>query len=112
MEFEAVEPIHTASAALCYTGKDLVGRDASVVADPKGQRINELDASSLSFAGLHVGAEWKQRPRNQFHKARVTGQTREVRTLMSENFSELEVFESTVLGSVKQDQDGHHFTKC
>src|SRR3954453_5710011 len=107
MQFEAVEPAHTAFPTLRQPGKDLVRVDATIMANPDRETVNELNAGRLAFAGLQIRAERQQRERNQLDKAGITGQTGKLRSFPRQHRPKIKVLKGAVVRSMKPHQDRH-----
>jgi hypothetical protein len=58
MQFEAIEPVHTAFAPCRFFGKNAVAVDAAIVADRNGCRVDETDACAITITLLEINAQW------------------------------------------------------
>src|SRR3954462_15951197 len=79
VQLEAVEPIHTALAALCRTSKYLVTVDSAVVTDRQRQAIDESNSPRAAQTGAQIGRKRHQHRGQAFSQALITDQRGELR---------------------------------
>lgn len=111
MELEAVEPADGGLTASGIDPEDAMGMDARVVADAQAGGVDEADAGTRSQWGLQVHRERHEHAREQFDEAGVADQLRELAPQMDLDVLGVERLERAVLGLLKEDGDGHEFTR-
>ena len=109
MKLEAKEPSGGSFSSLSKSGHHAMRVDAKVVTDAQRRRINEVDAGTVSFSRVEESDQGQQGVWNQFNEAVVAHELWELALQIPSNVPEIEVLEGTVVGSVEEHQDGHHF---
>ena len=110
MECEPIEPADRRLASRGYRLEDLMGGNASIVADNTGRRINEGDLRGVAPAGHQETAQGDQRGWHQLDKAVVADQRGEVGTPTLHDVFDEDVLEGAGAGQLEGDDDGHNLT--
>ena len=111
VKFEAKKPSGGSLAALGQTLHNFVTMDAQIVTNAQRRGVNEVDASAGSLAAIEITGQGHKGIWNQLDKAAVADQLWELRTQIAPHMVEVEVLESTIVGCMKEHQNGHHLTQ-
>ena len=110
VQLESEEPAHGTLTPLRNTLERLVYMDALVLAYPQRCAVNEADA--CTFAQQHLLDEQGKRDGYlilQFHETIVGNQLRKQMAQMLGNMLQIEMLQTAVAGTMKQNQNYHHF---
>jgi hypothetical protein len=111
VQFETIKPTPTPFAARRSSGKYFVSMNPTVMADPKGQAVDEWNAGRLALTGLQISPERKQCHRNQFDKASVAGKSGKVSAPLPPPVIQIKGLKGAVRRDRKEDQDRHHLAQ-